>query len=1023
MSTEVLDLRHNVAVATDTRADSTPQYWAVSRPYFAAPRHGNKAKFYVDGEALYKDVAAAIRSAQKFLLFVDWQMDFDVELVNRSNPNHPGRFSQLIAEQLDRAPALEVRILLYDSVESPAYTHENEVRRFMESLNRSNEPRRVQVAVQKPSTGRGWENIGFSHHQKLIVVDGKFAFVGGMDITYGRWDNGNFDVVADPYLHRINDMYNPGLAKGRELTAEEHRLTLTNMGRPLPAGSRQLPGFAEPYYVLSILLARVKELWAEGRTWSEVLVFIEALEVNRSLKKFLLEKYQAMVRKLQAAQKVYNDYMAKKRLAGQQMRQGRVLDAIGTSMSAEVDLGRIALQHMAQKLDAMKKSLQESWEATVADLEAKARDATYYAEDPSRLVDDARQAWEEVKALPDYFDALHALEEGCQPRMPWQDVHARIEGAAVFDIYKNIARRWNLCFTQADNRIDARRRASTPMDAAFLVKHGGMALFGDLRQPDGQGVSVQIVRSMSTPLVEQERALTANRYTGDLEATTGGPMKSVLEAMMNCIASAQAYVYIETQFFISQCGASAKGEASPANNPIAASLAARISRAIVTGVPFHVYLVLPVHPEGNLTAGPVAKQHYWILQTIKHGRQSLLRKICETLARKKKGSQLANISEPEVQAEMQADAWKPYITFLNLRNWGQTVLFEREPKSVGERGGERILSKEKGRFIITEQIYVHSKLLIVDDAVAIIGSANVNDRSLNGNGDSEIAAVIRDNDKQLGVDLGNGIKLTTRTFARDLRLALWRKHMGLEIKDKAFMRADREGTDNSKSGLPKDRELSYPPREATTDLLQGYDPLKPASAATVGAIRKTAADNARAYEEVFLHTPRNSMRKFSEVADRWPKRISKSGVATDAIRNGVRVAAPVTAVAVGTADAVLPVPSLPNLQSVTPDFGAEPPALAPAYMQTPPVRPAIHYAGKVHNMERAADHLRKQVTGFFVAMPLDFGIDEKNEWLGGQKGDFLIADMGSPSGIPSREAFEEKLKMAGLAPSESGTLS
>lgn len=71
----------------------------------------------------------------------------------------------------------------------------------------------------------------------------------------------------------------------------------------------------------------------------------------------------------------------------------------------------------------------------------------------------------------------------------------------------------------------------------------------------------------------------------------------------------------------------------------------------------------------------------------------------------------------------------------------------------------------------------------------------------------------------------------------------------------------------------------------------------------------------------------------------------------------------------------------------------------------------------------ALHHLRKQVTGFFVAMPLDFGIDEKNEWLGGQKGDFLIADMGSSSGIPSREAFEGKLKLAGLAPSESGALS
>lgn len=37
---------------------------------------------------------------------------------------------------------------------------------------------------------------------------------------------------------------------------------------------------------------------------------------------------------------------------------------------------------------------------------------------------------------------------------------------------------------------------------------------------------------------------------------------------------------------------------------------------------------------------------------------------------------------------------------------------------------------------MTEIIYVHSKLMIVDDERCIIGSANINDRSLLGNRDS-----------------------------------------------------------------------------------------------------------------------------------------------------------------------------------------------------------------------------------------------------------------------------------------------
>lgn len=43
---------------------------------------------------------------------------------------------------------------------------------------------------------------------------------------------------------------------------------------------------------------------------------------------------------------------------------------------------------------------------------------------------------------------------------------------------------------------------------------------------------------------------------------------------------------------------------------------------------------------------------------------------------------------------------------------------------------------------ITELIYVHSKLMIVDDKIVICGSANINDRSMIGKRDSEIAVFI-----------------------------------------------------------------------------------------------------------------------------------------------------------------------------------------------------------------------------------------------------------------------------------------
>ena len=45
---------------------------------------------------------------------------------------------------------------------------------------------------------------------------------------------------------------------------------------------------------------------------------------------------------------------------------------------------------------------------------------------------------------------------------------------------------------------------------------------------------------------------------------------------------------------------------------------------------------------------------------------------------------------------------------------------------------------------VTEIVYIHSKLMIIDDKKIIVGSANINDRSMIGTRDSEIAVLIEE---------------------------------------------------------------------------------------------------------------------------------------------------------------------------------------------------------------------------------------------------------------------------------------
>lgn len=63
--------------------------------------------------------------------------------------------------------------------------------------------------------------------------------------------------------------------------------------------------------------------------------------------------------------------------------------------------------------------------------------------------------------------------------------------------------------------------------------------------------------------------------------------------------------------------------------------------------------------------------------------------------------------------------WERYVSFCSLRT-----------------------HENLGDHPVSELIYIHSKLMIVDDRFVIAGSANINDRSLNGDRDSEVCLVI-----------------------------------------------------------------------------------------------------------------------------------------------------------------------------------------------------------------------------------------------------------------------------------------
>lgn len=467
-----------------------------------------------------------------------------------------------------------------------------------------------------------------------------------------------------------------------------------------------------------------------------------------------------------------------------------------------------------------------------------------------------------------------------QPREPWQDVHAQIEGAAVYDVAMNFIGRWNAA--QA-SYLPEKEMATADAWLWMMLGYEGGSLLKRFQIPaelvpeapprvnqKPTGVAVRVLRSAPRKLCLQEAQARGDRVLPVLE------QHEIETQMVNLIKGATDFIYIENQFYQTGFGVPSidvsskkaaeltsgpmkymygsrmnrlKSELSSAGfapgrvllpvNDIGNALGIKIAEKVRWDQPFHVYLVLPVHPEGRLDDITVVGQIHWTMQSLVFADHSLIntvrraiaaRKLCKNpmsddqwaAAMSAAGQKIGK--NPAPYEKIGEDQWNDYLTLLNLRTC----------EEIGEG---------KNKAVRTEQIYIHSKLLIVDDRHVIIGSANINDRSQSGKRDSELAVMLFDTD-EISKPLRD---VTTRvnTLARQLRVDLWSKHFALKAANKIVL--------------------------AATEMKEAIE--LPAATATIKAIQALASSNAAIYAATFPHVPWSHTNKDSGEqtgASIWP---------------------------------------------------------------------------------------------------------------------------------------------------------
>jgi phosphatidylserine/phosphatidylglycerophosphate/cardiolipin synthase-like enzyme/uncharacterized membrane protein YdjX (TVP38/TMEM64 family) len=135
--------------------------------------------FLIDGENYYRALADSFARAERSIALVGWDVNSRAWLTESEGPDGlPRELGPLLDALAHRRRGLHVWVLEWDF--PMLYALDRELLPLVQFGWKTH--RRVHFRLDSTHPVAG------SHHQKLVIIDDKVAFMGGMDVTHGRWD-------------------------------------------------------------------------------------------------------------------------------------------------------------------------------------------------------------------------------------------------------------------------------------------------------------------------------------------------------------------------------------------------------------------------------------------------------------------------------------------------------------------------------------------------------------------------------------------------------------------------------------------------------------------------------------------------------------------------------------------------------------------------------------------------------------------------------------------------------------------
>ena len=195
--------------------------WVDSATVFSHPQGGNKIIPFLTGEEYFKDVTASMYQATSEICILGWQVSWDAILA-------PGLRLYDVLLKVAKKKTVKIYVMPWNDAK-PLINYDTHTAAVLLSINDHPDVGQKIVEVLLSTTRASVNPIYYSHHQKQVIIDRKIAYIGGIDLSYGRFDDAQYDLHANAASRQMLNRYNPCVepmqAVKRDLLVDPDRMT------------------------------------------------------------------------------------------------------------------------------------------------------------------------------------------------------------------------------------------------------------------------------------------------------------------------------------------------------------------------------------------------------------------------------------------------------------------------------------------------------------------------------------------------------------------------------------------------------------------------------------------------------------------------------------------------------------------------------------------------------------------------------------------------------------------------------